>query len=124
MVEGLARKKRIRTGHKASATKTIAKVDEILAAVDTDAAVDKSKFSQLKLSLEDELETIKQLDGEMLELTEDDKVVDEIEQADLFKEGIYTAIVRIEKLLAAAPIAPPTSPPITPRASEHTTDAA
>ena len=34
-------------------------------------------------------------------------------QTDLFKEGIYTAIVRIEKLLMATPITPPTLDPTT-----------
>lgn len=120
MAEGLARKRRIRAGHKASATKTIAKVDELMAAPDGDK-IDKSKISQLKLSLEEKLATVKQLDGDILELTEDDKVDEEIEQADLFKEGIYTAIVRIERLLAATPIAPPTIPDVTPRRTPDAT---
>ena len=122
MAEGLARKRRIRAGHKASATKTITKVDELMGAPDSDK-IDKSKISQLKLSLEEKLATVKQLDGDILELTEDDKVDEEIEQADLFKEGIYTAIVRIERLLAATPIAPPTIPHVTPRESERPPDA-
>ena len=122
MAEGLARERRIRAGHKASATKTIAKVDELMGAPDSDK-IDKSKISQLKLSLEEKLATVKQLDGDILELTEDDKVDEEIEQADLFKEGIYTAIVCIERLLVATPIAPPTIPHVTPRESERAPDA-
>jgi hypothetical protein len=50
-----------------------------MAALDSDE-VDKSKISQLKLSLEEKLTTVKQLDGDILELTEDDKVDEEIEQ--------------------------------------------
>lgn len=94
-----------------------------MAALDSDKAVDKSKFSKLKLSPKEKLETVKQLDGNILELTEDAKIDDEIKQADLFKEGIYTAIVWIQKLLAATPIAPLTSPPITPHESGYAPDA-
>ena len=101
----------------------IGKVEELLATLDSDEAVDKSKLSQLKLSLGEKLETVKRLDGEILELTEDTKVVEEIEQADSFKEGIFTAIVRIEKLLTATPPTPPATPPMTPRASERAAEA-
>ena len=104
MAEGLARKKRIRAGHKASATKTIGKVEELLSSGDV---VDNSKFSQLKLSLEEKLETVKRLDIEILDLIEDVKVVEEIEQADSFKDSIFAAIVRIEKVLTTTPTAPP-----------------
>ena len=47
--KGLVRKKRIRVGHKASATKTMGKVHELLTAL----GVDKSK-----LSLKEKLETV------------------------------------------------------------------
>ena len=125
MAEGLARKKRIRAGHKASATRTLTKVEEALvAAAERTEEFDTSKLSQLKLSLQEKLEVLRQLDAEILELTDEEGLVDEIEQADLFKEGIYTALVRIEKAtaIAATPIAPPTpgTPPTTPRASTET----
>ena len=115
MAEGLARKKRIRAGHKASATRTLTKVEEALvAAAERTEEFYTSKLSQLKLSLQEKLEVLRQLDAEILELTDEEGLVDEIEQADLFKEGIYT--------IAATPIAPPTpgTPPTTPRASTET----
>jgi len=118
MAEGLARKKRIRAEHKASATQTLTKVEEALvAAAERTEEFDASKLSQLKLSLQEKLEVLRQLDAEILELTDKEGLVDEIEQADLFKEGIYIALVRIEKAtaIAATPIAPPT-----PRASTET----
>ena len=72
---------------------------------------DTSKLAQLRLSLQEKLEVLKRLDGEILELTGEDDLVDEIEQADLFKEGVYTALVKIEKatMITATPTAPPTS---------------
>ena len=84
MAEDLARKKRIRAGHKASATRMLNQIDGILA----DSTPDVSKLSQLKLSVQEKLETLKLLDGEILELVGDD-LVTEIKTADSFKEGIY-----------------------------------
>ena len=93
MAQDLARKRRILGGHKASATKIITKVEESASAVDTEARRDKSALLQMKLSLNKKLETLKRLDSEVLE---DDKVVEEIEQADSFKEDIYGALVSLD----------------------------
>ena len=89
MAEGLARKKRIRAGHKASATRMLNQIDGLLA----EEAPDVSKLSQLKLSLQEKLETLKLLDGEILELIEEDSLATEIEAADSFKEGIYASMI-------------------------------
>ena len=67
MVEGLARKK-VRGGHNASATRILNSINGILT-VDTP---DVSKLSRLKLSLQEKLDTLILLDGEMLELIEKD----------------------------------------------------
>ena len=52
---------------------------------------------QLKLSLNEKLSTLKQLDREILELVEDEAVEEEIEQADANKEKVYAATVNIDK---------------------------
>ena len=97
MAEGLATKRRIRAGHKGSATRILHQVDGLLEEREPELETDKAKLSQLKLSLQEKLETLKLIDREILELTEEDKLVDEIEQADAFKERIYAAMVRMEK---------------------------
>ena len=91
--EGVTRKKRIRAGHEASATRMLTQIDTLLA----EESPDLSKLSQLKLSLQEKLETIKLLDGEMLGLIDEEELTSEIEQADAFKEGIYTAVIKIDK---------------------------
>ena len=48
---------------------------------------------QCKLSLQGKLDTVKQLDNEILELVDDADVDDEIEQADIFKERLQVAII-------------------------------
>ena len=95
MAEGLAKKKRIRAGHRASATRTLTKVNEALTA-DTS---DESKLLQLKFTLEEKLDTLKLLDGEIIDLIEEDALATEIEQADDYKSDIYAALVKIDKAL-------------------------
>jgi len=117
--EGVARKKHIRTGHKVSGTKMIAQIDTIL----SEDSLDVAKLSQLKLSVQEKLETIKTPDRELLDLVEEE-LTTEIEQTDGFKEGIYTAIINIYKCIAMVPtqtsVAPTGShaPPITREATE------
>ena len=100
--EGLSRKKRIRAGHRVSATRILNQIDGALPAVTPDSA----KLSQLKLSLQEKLETLKLLDAEIVELTPEEGLVEEIEQADGYKEGVYTAMINLEKQLST-PIATP-----------------
>ena len=120
--DGLGRKKRIRAGHKASATRILRQVDEI-AGSDEVTEADRSRLAQLKLGLEEKLATLKQLDAEILELTAEEGLEAEIEQSDTYKEGIYGAIVKISKrtdpettttgLVAAATDGPDESPQVT-----------
>lgn len=77
----LSKKKRTRTGNKASAT-------QMLCGLLADTTPDPSKLSQLKLSLQEKLETLKLLDSSL---------VDEIKQADAFKESIYAAMINIDQ---------------------------
>ena len=95
--EGVARKKRIRARHKASATKIVTQIDGILG----EDSPDITKLLQLKLSIQEKLETIKSLDGEMLDLVTEEELTSEIEQADAYKEGIYIAMIRIDKCVRA-----------------------
>ena len=65
--------------------------------------------------MEEKLSTLKQLDGEILDLVDGEAVEEEIEQADAFKEKIYAATVNIDKHCAlgatgGAPDQPRTSP--------------
>ena len=95
MAEGLAKKKRIQVGHRASSTRTLVKVDGALVA----KTVDEAKLSQLKLTLEEKLGTLKLLDDDIVELIEEENLATKIEQADDFKGEIYAALVRINKVL-------------------------
>ena len=101
-----------------SVTRILGQLDNLLGAADPTSMVDMAKLTQLKLSLQEKLDTLKRLDEEIIELLEEDKFDDEIEQADSFKEGIFTAMVKIDQLSVTAPTPPPPSP------TPHTGDSA
>ena len=101
MAEALARKKRIRAGHKASTTKTIRQIDDTLA---SEEPPDRERLSLLRLTLSEKLETIKALDSEVIELIEEEEaLVNEMEQADDYKEGVFQALIRIDRTTKAPP---------------------
>ena len=97
-MEGVTRKKRIRAGHKASATRMLTQIDNLLA----EESPDLSKLSQLRLSLQEKLDTLKLLDGEMFDLVEEAELTSEIEQVNAFKEGVYTTMIKIDKCVGKA----------------------
>ena len=97
MTEALPKKKKIRCGHRAFATRMVNRVSEVINEADPTTELDVNVLLQLKLSLEEKLSTLKQLDGEILDLVEDTAVEDEIEQADAYKERVYAATVNLYK---------------------------
>ena len=113
--EALAKKKKTRAGHKASATKMIRHVEEVLAT----EAPDRERLSLLRLTLNEKLEIIKALDTEVIDLIDDEEALaNEIEQADGYKEGVFQALIRIDRVTKA----PPTSiSPTTPAEGEDRT---
>ena len=91
MSTDLASKKRVRAGHRASTTRFLGQVDAATAASDV------AKIIQLKRSLEDKLKSLNTLDEEILALTAEGDIEDEIVQADEVREQIlYTALSRLE----------------------------
>ena len=115
LTAALARKQKIRGGHRSSATRTTNSIDTLLA----DGEPAPAHLAQLKLSLEEKLSTLTKLDSEILDLTEDDDVDAEIQEADEFKDRMYGAIVRLENCSRT-----PTGPAIPPVTIAVTTSAA
>ena len=92
MAEALAKKKRVRGGHWASIKRLIQHVTDSMNDHGGDPMKNKC-LTQLRLSVEEKLTTLKNLDSEILDiLMEDDMlgedaVAEEIEQADSIKES-------------------------------------
>lgn len=95
----LQKKKHVRAGHRGSATKAIGRAEAQLSSTVPDV----DKLSQLKLTLSEKLETLKILDTEILDMVDEGDMVNEIEQADEFKEGVYAILVKIERILSPPP---------------------
>ena len=82
----LSHKKNVRGGHRASATKMVRKTEELLAQEEPN----KSQLTRVKLSLQEKLSILKELDSEVVDLVKG--IAGEIEQADTYMEDIYDAI--------------------------------
>ena len=102
----LSRRKRIRAGQRASATKAIGRAEDLLSSAEPHV----DKLSQLKFMLCEKLDVLNRLDGEILDMVEEEAMADEIDNSDGFKEGVYTVMVRIERALTPAPAAPGPTP--------------
>ena len=67
------------------------------------------------------METIKNLDAEIVDLIDDETVLtEEIEQADGYKETLFSALLKADKRLKDSPTTPPTSVAATPPATTAT----
>ena len=109
MEEALVKKKRIREGHKASATKVMDKIDDILGA----GSPDTSTLSLMKLTLQEKLRLLK-FRTQIVELIDDEAAVTtEIEQTKGYRETIHSWLLKIEKALGKI-MAPPTAAATTP----------
>ena len=95
MTDELTKKKRVRRAHKASATKIIQQVNELVRSEHPNH----TKLSCLKLALKEKFETIKALDDEVIELIDGDGVVEDIERADEFKETVFNSFLSIDPLV-------------------------
>ena len=96
MREELVCKKHVRGGHKVSATKMDARVEELLS---EEEAPDPLALTQLGMSLREKLKVIKTLDSEIVEVVEETHLVDEIEQAALYKVRIYSTLIKIDRVV-------------------------
>ena len=112
MAENLAKKKRIREGHRTSVTKLIHQVETVLA-----GELDTLKLSTLRMTPAEKIKTLSTLDDEIASLLEDEEALaEDIEQSDEYKQKIYAIIVSIDKAIALAPSMTPalvaTAPPL------------
>ena len=90
----------MRGGHRSSTKRTISALFEAIGNTeDTESIV--TKLEQCRITLKEKMETLRQLDEEILGLVEESEVDDEIEQSDIFKERIRVAIIESNKALEA-----------------------
>ena len=93
--DGLSRKKKVRAAHRASVTRTISQVCEMLstdATEELDVVKLQQKLQQKKRTLEAKLDLLSKLDEEVGELIHEDELEVEIQQVDDFKERMELTI--------------------------------
>ena len=90
----LSHKKKVRGGHRASATKMVRKAEDFLA----EEEPNHSQLARIRLSLQEKLSVLKELDSEVVDLVKEEEVANEIEQADTYMEDMYDAIAKLEQL--------------------------
>ena len=82
-------------------------IDELLAA----GAVIEPKLEQLKFSLKEKIETLKQVDAKKVEVTGDEELENETEQADEFKDSLDARMVRLASASSASTVSMPSIAP-------------
>ena len=99
--QDLARKKRVRNGHRTSTKRTMSLANDLLTSVDDKSklALHAVKLTLYKKTLEDKLVVFQQQDNAILDLVGDDDVELEIEQADILRENMQSTIFEIENAL-------------------------
>ena len=100
MAEGLSRKKKMRGGYRASTQRIICQVYETIESTEGVEAVC-NKLEQYKVVLKEKLDTIKQLDADILDLVEENDLEEEIGLADEFKEKVRKAMFDSTKTIEA-----------------------
>ena len=95
LADELVKKKRIRGAHKASATRIMTQITELVESEHPN----QEKLACLRLALNEKLEIIKALDMEVIELLQDDGLDADIERADEFKETIFSSLLCVDHLI-------------------------
>ena len=110
----VARKKRTRGGHRASATYTrvITQANEAMETTDPVPAV--ADLMKFKLNLEEKLVTLNRIDEEILKRVEEDDLEEEIGQADVFKENIRLVLIKLDSVVGLLSARPQTTEPAAP----------
>ena len=100
MSEEITKKKRIRAGHKASATKIIAQVKEGLHSTERNVP----KLEQQRQKLKTKYDDLRKLDSDILDTLEaEDDILKEIGQTDLFNDEIELTILLLDEALSKEP---------------------
>jgi hypothetical protein len=104
MAEDLARKRNVRRAHRAAVTKLVGQVTELCQRSESDTA----QLRQKKQSLGEKRDFIKKMDDEILLLTPDEHLEEEIQRADEVIEQIDLSLLTIEEKLKVSRSPSPT----------------
>ncbi len=104
MAEGISKKKRVRGGHRSSATRVMAEAAEAVSSCiegGPTAVPSLSKLRYYKKFLLEKMNALTTMDEEILETVKEEEIEYEIEQADVFKERMQLVVMSIDDVLDA-----------------------
>ena len=100
----LAKKKKVRGGHKAYLNKTVGTVNALLRETQTNQVL---LLKQHKAVLEERLKTITVIDDQVLELLDDEEeILYEIDEAGSFSENVHKILIEIDDKLQSLEVSP------------------
>ena len=99
----LSRKKRVRAAHRASVTRMVDQVQEMLS---SEEGLNVAKLKQKRRALQTKTELLNKLDEEIVEMVPEDGLEEEVEQADIVRERIELAIIDLDSALDGIPAQP------------------
>jgi len=117
----LARKRKVPTGHRASTRKVISSVEEILGTLeeqDQPSAINITRLRQQKLLLQEKLDTIRNLDEDILTVVSEGQIDEAICEADEFVEFTQLAVMKIDAALTTSQVTPSSKLAIAPSPAE------
>ena len=108
MADERAKKRtKIRGGHQAHVKRVL---DDVGTTLENYDQTRKQKLLQLKITLNEKLETLKNLDEQILESCKDDVIKAEILETGSFRKQVHECLIKIDEiLLATVQETPPTS---------------
>ena len=110
--EELSRKRMVRGAHRSSAVRLMGQADTRIGAM----PIDMDELTLLQASLSSKLTVLEALDTEIVVLTPEDQLEEEIAKADNYSERVRRTLLFICKALESAtraPLSPPVTPPVT-----------
>ena len=102
MAEEITQKRRTRAGHRGAVTRKLADAETLLTAAEPDLA----KLTQVKVTLEEKREALRELDQAITDSIEvEADLIEEICQADKTREDIGAMLYRIGTVIGTPPAA-------------------
>ena len=107
----LGRKRKLRGAHRSSATRLVSQAEALIA----ETSIDGDELALLQTSLSSKFTTLEALNKEIVELTPEDQLEEEVGRADDYAARIQKALLQIHKALKPTPptsiVVPTATPP-------------